>query len=114
MIVTILILLRLMAYGVSLLLANLIVNQFRDDEDKFTTIELVGTAGITCLLFGVYYLACIWVESLSYFSNVAFYGIFFFVFRPDSIIEGIGIIILSMVIFLVLSWPLLKFSQFYL
>jgi hypothetical protein len=97
-----------------LLLSNLIVNQFRDDEDKFTAIELVGTTVITCLLFGLYFLAASQINTLFYFQQFAFYAIFFFVFRPDSIIEGIAIIVLSMVIFLVLSWPLATYSQYLL
>lgn len=107
----IIIVVRLVGYGVSLFLSNLIVNRFRDDEDKFTMTELVGTAVITCFLFGLYFVAAIYIKSLLYFSNIVFYGIFFLVFRPDSIIEGIAIVILSLPIFAFVCVILLQLSS---
>ncbi len=101
-------LVQLSGYGVSLFLANVIVNQFRDEEDKFTITELLVTVIITCVLFGLYLAAATQIDVLRYLSRVAFYVIFYAVFRPDSFIEGIGIIVLSLPIFFVISYSLMK------
>lgn len=86
----------------ALLFAELIVNRSRDEPVQFRYI--LGLWGIFLLSFGAYLLvgAYFFSDSMRGFSRIVFFVFYYLIFRPDSLLEAVAVILLTTVLFLVM------------